>query len=665
MAWAARAFACLFAAAAGAAARSAQAADGPGKAPQVESAAERRAVRGVPVEDQVRAESPELREVRRFEEEAFPRDFGPKRPRPDDAPLPLPPGLDGRWGGSGDVGPELRSPAVSRRVAAAAAAPPADWRGRLALPEIPVRWEPQVLRWLDFFGKDPRGRTTMASFLRKLGRFRALFDRTLGRHGLPKDLVYLAMIESGFEPGAISRVGAGGVWQFMPGVARAYGLEVSHWVDARRDPERAVEAASRYLKDLHVRFGHWHLAFAGFHAGYHGVLRSITRYNTNDYWELCRHEAGLPWETTHYVPKILAAAIIGHNPSAFGFGEVVPDPPWEYETVQVPPGTALAAVARAAGARPEVIEALNPDLIRGRTPPDRGPLGVRVPVGSAKLYAQTHERARSPSERAETVVLRFGETMEDVARDRGTTLRELKKLNGVANAADVRPGTAILVPPRTGSSGPAVAKPTAGGVVDDDTVLVGVPDRSFASDGRERVFYRTRDGDTLADVAGVFGVTIDDLVDWNHIDPDAKLHAKLVLQVFVRKDFDAEGVALLDPAKVRVVTLGSEEFLELEAARRGKTRLAYQARAGDTLTKIARRYGLAPGDLARINRLSSTADLSEGQRVIVYSPTPELPREITVGRSAPHRPRPLATKAALTKAPVGKPAVPTKPAARR
>ena len=106
-------------------------------------------------------------------------------------------------------------------------------------------------------------------------------------------------------------VGAGGVWQFMAGAARAYGLEVSHWVDARRDPERAAEAAAHYLKDLYVRFGSWHLAFAAYNAGYGAVLQSIARYNTNDFWELCRHEAGLPWETTLYVPKIVAAAIVG------------------------------------------------------------------------------------------------------------------------------------------------------------------------------------------------------------------------------------------------------------------------------------------------------------------------------------------------------------------
>ena len=627
---------------------------GPGRAPVVEeSAAERRAVRGVPVEDAVLSESPELRELRRFEEGAFPRDraaiTGSDGPT-DVVPPPLPGGLEGRWGGSGDIPPELRSPGP-RPEGRTPTPPDSEWLRSLALPELPVRWEPQVLRFLEFFKSDTRGRAIMTSWVRKLGRYRPMFERVLERHGLPKDLIFLAMIESGFEPGAMSRVGAGGVWQFMPGVGRAYGLEVSHWVDARRDPERAADAAARYLKDLHVRFGSWHLAFAAYHAGYGGVLRSIQRFNTNDYWELCRHEAGLPWETTLYVPKILAAAIIGHNLGAFGFGEVAPDPPWAYDRVEVPPGTTLATVARAAGVRADAVESLNPELVRGRTPPDRRAGAVRLPSGTAATFAQAFEGAKGAADRVETVVLRFGESLEDVARARGVTLRELKKLNSVRDTGELRAGASVVVPVRASVTPPRAADDSDAA----DEVLVAVPERAFSYEGRERVFYRAREGDTLEEIAGVFGVGVDELVEWNNVDPEAKLHPKLVLQIFVKKSFDRQGVTLLDPARVRAVTLGSEEFLALEAARRGKTRLQYVARPGDTLAKIARRYGLQPGDLARINKLSYSSELAEGQRIFVYSPTPELPREIAVGRSGtPHR-RPGTDKnAGSTGKPAGK-----------
>jgi membrane-bound lytic murein transglycosylase D len=671
--------------------------------PVEESLSERRAVRGGPVDDGSAApESPELREVRRFEEQAFPRTgtFVPS-PREDGAEgdeggaVPLP----GHWGGSGDVAPELRTEPRPARPRAEPPAPDSEWLRALVLPDLPIRWDPLVLRYLDYFKNDPKGHAIMANWLRRAGRFRALFEKTLERQGLPKSLLYVAMIESGFDTGARSRVGAGGIWQFMPSAARAYGLEVSYWLDARCDPEKAADAAARYLKDLYVRFGSWPLVFAAYNAGYGAVLKSITAYNTNDFWELVRHESGLPWESSIYVPKIMAAAIVGTNAHAFGFDEMTPDAPYAYEAAEAPAGTALATVARAAGARVEVIEALNPELVRDRMPPDRGPSRVRLPPGTAGAFADNLEAARG-SERTETIVLRFGETLDDVARARGTSARELKRMNGVKDSGELRAGVSILVPRRAGAAPKPKSRDKAEGSEsladagkttgapeaadgDDDTVIVAVPDRSFAYEGRERVFYRTRDGDGLEEIAETFGVRADELTEWNNLDATAKLHPRMVLQIFVRRDFDPVGVLLLDPGKVRVVTLGSEEFLELETARRGKKRLMVTAKAGDTLAKLGRRYGLTPGDLARINRFSYNTELHEGERIIVYSPTGEPPREVAMGLTPePRRPKgsppgPVAAKgrtkttgAAGTKVAVkapdragGKPAAPAKPGA--
>jgi membrane-bound lytic murein transglycosylase D len=612
--------------------------------------AERKAVRGIALEGAETSESPELRAMRRFEEQAFPRPGGVVPVEPDDAPKSLPPGLEGNWGGTGDIPRELKSP--ERGSAPPATKPGADWLRQLTLPDLPIRWEPQVVRFLEFFKNDPKGRAIMTSWLRKMGRYRAIIERKLDDEGLPRDLIYLAMVESGFDPGATSLKSAGGVWQFIPGAARAYGLEVSHWVDARRDPERAAEAAARLLKDLYVRFGSWPLAFAAYNAGYGAVLRSIARFNSNDFWELARHEAGLPWETTLYVPKILAAAIVGHNLRAFGFEGLAPDAPWEFDRVEVSSGVSFASLARAAGARPDVIEDLNPEYVTGRVPPDRPSALLRVPLGSGNAFTKAAITART-AERLQPYVLRFGESLDDVAKARGCSLRELKRINAVSDTALLRGGMTILIPVRAASAPPA---PAAADTT-DDTILVAVPDRAFAYQGRERVFYRTREGDTLVDIAAVFDVTPDEIVEWNHIDPEAKLQPKLILQLFVREGLDRTGVIVLDPDKVRVVTLGSEEFLELEAARRGKTRLFYSARAGDTLAKIAKRYGLMPGDLARVNRLSATSELSEGQKIVVYSPTPELPKEITSKITGAPKPSSLVMKEAAAK---GKKLVPAK-----
>jgi len=627
---------------------------GPAASPE-ESQNERRAVRGSAVDDP--SESPELGELRRFEEEAFPRAHGAAATDQGsgdswDTPSEPQPALPGRWDGSGDVPEVLRSPDLPGARERTGAPPDSEWLRGLKLPELPVRWDPQVLRYLDYFKNDTRGRAVMANWLRRAGRYRSLIEVALTREGLPKDLLYVAMVESGFETSARSRVGAGGVWQFMPGAARAYGLEVGYWIDARRDPEKSAEAAARYLKDLYVRFNSWPLVFAAYNAGYGAVLKSITRYNTNDYWELCRHEAGLPWESSLYVPKIMAAAIVGHNLEAFGFSDVVPDPPFAYESVEVPAGTTLATVARAAKAKIEVLQALNPQIARDRTPPDRGAVAVRIPVGTTPAFAEAFERSRGAVDRLETVTLRFGEGLDDVARAHGTTARELRRLNGVKDSSELHAGIAIVVPRKKGdkaadkreqseaSARLAAASPGGDGAAtasDDDEILVAVPDRVFNYEGRERVFYQTREGDTLDGIADALGVRTDDLVEWNNLDPEAKLHPKMVLQVFVRKDFDPTAIVLLDAARVKAVTLGSDEFLELEAARRGKRRLVVETKSGDTLVKLGRRYGLTVGDLARINRFSYNTELRDGQKVVVYAPIGEPPRDVAQGMAGATR----------------------------
>src|SRR5262245_66216767 len=164
--------------------------------------------------------------------------------------------------------------------------------------------------------------------------------------------MYVAMIESGFDPNDRSHAGAVGLWQFMPEGGRIYGLRNDYWVDERRNPEKATEAFVHYIADLKERFGAWPIAFAAFNAGYGAVLRAMQKYNTNDYWELCRHEDALPWDTVLYVPKVMATALVGENRPKFGYDTVRPDPAFTYERVSVSSSMSFAAVARAAGVSP-------------------------------------------------------------------------------------------------------------------------------------------------------------------------------------------------------------------------------------------------------------------------------------------------------------------------
>jgi membrane-bound lytic murein transglycosylase D len=317
-----------------------------------------------------------------------------------------------------------------------------DWMKALELPDLPVRWYPRVSWYLEQYRHDPRFREIMRGWLHRLEAHRVVIENALAGERLPRGLIAVAMIESGFSPSALSFRGAGGFWQFLPDVARGYGLEVSFWVDERRDPAKSSTAAARMLADLHHRFGTWELALAGYNAGFYAVLESIQRFNTNDFWRLCQIEAGLPFETTEYVPKVMAAAIVERNREAFGFEPVgAGQQPVTFEVATVPPGLSFESMALRLGTTSDALAALNPSYQRRRTPPDRGEVPLRVPMGTAVLAGRLGR-----SGELAPMVVRSGETLGRIARARRLPVDRVRRLNGVVVDAEVTPGTTILLP---------------------------------------------------------------------------------------------------------------------------------------------------------------------------------------------------------------------------
>ena len=323
------------------------------------------------------AESAELRAMRLYDEELF----GARPLTEPSSPADRVRVSDGAPAATTDTPPPI--PAQT-----AGSSHDLSYLRGLSLPDIPVRWDERVIEYLEFFRDDPRGRRHIAAWLRRVDRYGPTIRAALRAQGLPEDLIYVAMVESGFDPTARSGAGAAGMWQFVQRTGEELGLEVNHWVDRRLDPEASTVAAGRYLQMLHERFGTWELAFAAYNMGYGALLRAIRKYNTNDYWELSHLEAGLPFETNIYVSKILACAIIGHNRSRFGFGDLENEAPLRWDTVEVPGGIALGTLARAAGTNAATLRSLNPELRRTRVPPGAGPWRLRLPAGSADRFAQ-------------------------------------------------------------------------------------------------------------------------------------------------------------------------------------------------------------------------------------------------------------------------------------
>ncbi len=247
---------------------------------------------------------------------------------------------------------------------------------------LPLEVNEQVDRWIRrFVGPD---RESFEAYLVREGLYGGLIRERLRARGMPEELIYLAMIESGFSATATSSVSATGVWQFMSPTAREYGLAVDYWVDERRDPVRATDAALDYLEALYAEFGSWYLAAAAFNSGPGRVARAILRYGPTSvqddelYWKISGH---LPLETREYVPKILAATLLAEEAEHFGF-EVEKSLPYLFDRVLVPAGTPLQDVAEALDVPRSLIRELNPHLIRGITPPGRTYM-VRIPQGDS------------------------------------------------------------------------------------------------------------------------------------------------------------------------------------------------------------------------------------------------------------------------------------------
>ena len=595
-------------------------ADAPRSAPD---RAARQKIADGPTDEDLRAgkDDPELRSLRAAERVLFPRPLAGIEPGWSwDLPGPI-----------ASHGPEVITegapslrPSEPRRDPLENA-PDAAWLKSLSLPNLPVVLDEFVIKYLRFYRDSPSGKSIGRVWAKKSGRYTAAIKNELSRAGVPTDLVWLSMIESGHNPTITSPAGAAGLWQFMPDAARTYGLTVDRWVDERLDPERSTEAASRYLSDLFRRFGSWELAIASYNMGYGGLTRSIRKYNSNDFWELVRYEAGIPWETTLYVPKIFALAIVMNNKKAFGLDTVAADPAETFDVVLVGPSVALEDVARAAGVPASAIYELNPGYLAGRTPPwvpgtPKPNWRVRVPSGKGSACTAGLARNAGADDSFEVYVSKLGDTVESIANARGASEARLRALNHVEPKEVLVAGTVLLVP--RGARG-------VSSDANDDVVVV--PPREFVYAERSRLFYRVVPGDTLSRVANAFSVSVADIGLWNALDESARLQPGMALQLFVDKNrsFAARTVA---PAQTRVLVAGSPEFYDYFEAQNGRKRVVVSAHENDTLATLGKRYGMTVGSMERVNRRSRTDKLRAGEGIVVY---------VDRGRAvAPHKDEP-------------------------
>jgi membrane-bound lytic murein transglycosylase D len=334
--------------------------------------------------------------------------------------------------------------------------------------EYPLELNPRIRHFLERF--TGARRNLIGLWLDRSGRYLGMIRDTLRRQGLPEELAFTAMIESGFNPLAVSRAGAKGMWQFMAATARRYGLRVDHWIDERLDPEKSTVAAASYLRDLYNIFGSWPLAQAAYNAGEVKVSRAMRATGSSDFWALARTNH-LRTETKEFVPQIHAATMIGLDPGRYGF-EFTDPTPLAVEHVVVPPSTDLRRLATTSGVTLETLRALNPVLVRAVTPPGTS-WELRVPVGSrpsvtAALAPKRHpepEVLRSRSTKVAAVsgpdyhVVRPQDTVGSIAKKYGVSVGDVLRWNRLPEQARIHPGDRL----RIANARPSVERDGQGG----------------------------------------------------------------------------------------------------------------------------------------------------------------------------------------------------------
>ncbi len=438
-----------------------------------------------------------------------------------------------------------------------------------------------VQRYFHYFAHSHRG--TFEGWLKRAQLYLPHIRERFRQEGLPEDLIYLPFVESGFNPFALSRAGACGVWQFMPQTGIMYGLSVDNWLDERRDPYKSTEAAIKYLKKLHGDFGDWSLALAAYNAGEGRIGRAMERTGRSDYMSLCEASPDIKEETKLYVPKFLAIVKIARNLDKLGFKPIdwsVRRPSVVY--VQAKAGTDLLDLSKSVGLDWKAFRELNP-VFRKQEAPSH-PVRIALPASYVAKAEEYLRRPVAPKPRTEYATYRIkpGDTWWKVAKKHGVSVAELQKANPKQT---FRVGQSVRVPGKAGLT---------------PTTVTATASKDVRKWAERRANYVVRQGDTVWSIAKSFKTDPATLLKANAMKNGATLSVGQTLFV------PDAGAAETKAAKAKV-----------EVARQELVK--YQIRPGDTLWNIAKRFNVSPLDLRKWNQLAENEALRPGEQLKVYS----------------------------------------------
>jgi membrane-bound lytic murein transglycosylase D len=468
--------------------------------------------------------------------------------------------------------------------------------GKKSAYDFPIVINKQVEAYLDIFQNQQK--KTFRRWLERSGKYIPMFQQELRDAGLPEDLAYLAMIESGFNQRAYSRAKAVGLWQFMKPTGKEYNLKIDKYVDERRHAEKSTKAAVAFLSHLYAEFDDWHLAVAGYNAGGGKIRRGLKRYKTDNFWGLAQHRY-LRLETKRYVPKLIAAILIAKNPEHYGFTNIKYEVPLEYETLRVGPGLSLDAVALVCSTDSKKIKQLNQELKTGKTPLNKSHYNVQIPIGTKDLAKSNLPRLHSVASTGyKTHVIRKGDTLTAICRRYNINKTTLLKTNNLRSSTLIA-GKHLRIPHSSVRY----------------LLLAEGEQGSFASSNM--ILHTIKPGETISRIADKYRVPAELLVTWNGLQSIHKIRAGQQLALYIdngdmvvantAKQQNVTSVtAVLQANSSSIIVLAEQKKYAATVKMPAKGKISwYKVRSGDSLWAIARKFNLSTKQLKSWNNLKS------------------------------------------------------------
>lgn len=459
--------------------------------------------------------------------------------------------------------------------------------------EIVLNWRTE--HWIKYF--TGKGRRNFRRWLERAEQYRGIIEPILVENELPRDLLFLAVIESGLNLNALSRVKATGPWQFMAGTGRLFGLRTNWWIDERKDIIASTYAAAHYLKHLHGLFGSWPLALAGYNSGEYRVAYAISKQKTDDYWRL-----NLPSQTRWFVPKFMAALEIGRNAEKYGFSKSDVEPV-SFDAIRIDKSTDLRLIAKSAGCTYRRIQDLNPSMKRWATPPGMI-VELKVPEGTGKtVLAALEDIPEGERVTWHRHRVNRGETLSQIATRYEISLRELKRINEIKNVHRIREGNIILIPVKDAGT---VAKASTEPKYREKPAL---PDKITMKkytppSGYSKIIYTVKRNDTLSEIADRHRVGLSKLRRWNELRYSSMIKPGQKLVIYVPSGEAA-------PSKGGIAE-------KTDQVKDGMRLLYHIVKRGETLTSISRLYDKRISEILAWNTGLHKDRLFPGDRIAIW-----------------------------------------------